>query len=58
MERVADNKDIGINPQFFYYLKLGNFQYADEETGEPVFEQNGQYYMIDPRSSLLFKSTS
>ena len=55
MERVVDN-DMRIDPRFSYYLKLGNFQYVDEETGEPVFEQNGQMYTIDPRSSIVFKS--
>ncbi len=56
MERIVDNEDIKIDPRFSYYLKLGKFQYFDEETGDPVFEQNGQMYTIDPRSSIVFKS--
>ena len=56
MERVVDSEDMRIDPRFSYYLKLGKFQYFDEETGDPVFEQNGQHYTIDPRSSIIFKS--
>ena len=56
MERIVDNEDIKIDPRFSYYLKLGKFHYFEEETGDPVFEQNGQMYTIDPRSSIVFKA--
>ena len=54
MERIVYPYDYNIDPQNYYYLKLGHFQYYDNDY--PVFEQNGQYYTINPQESIIFKA--
>ena len=56
MERIVYPYDYNIDPQNYYYLKLGHFQYYDNDDGYPVFEQNGQYYTINPQESIIFKA--
>lgn len=50
-----DLRDYIPNFDVFYYLKLGKLQEFNYETGESVFEQNGQFYSVDPKSSLIFE---
>jgi hypothetical protein len=54
MDRIVDPDDYKIDPRNHYYLKLGTFQYFDDND-YPVFEQNGQFYTINPQESIIFK---